>query len=260
MGDITLDSFRKIANVDVRTKDQIVDLRRGRGGDTLIARDIKDAKKAVAGESYVRNTFYNAIVKSLQKTGKELDEGLLDWVRGKLGIVQSRRPLPPKPLTMRMIKECLERVDSQSTQNIYHDGYTDDFVMVAHGDDSFFDNHLQKEFAAIREKFAGRMHAGAGTVITAEQLELTIAAGGKAFSGEIRTMLRKEPKPPELTERQREILRSVVGGQSSDAIAATLGISADAVNQHLDAIRKKLGAANRIEAVAIALRKHMLKI
>ena len=88
----------------------------------------------------------------------------------------------------------------------------------------------------------------------------TIAAGGKAFSGEIRTMLRKEPKPPELTERQREILRSVVGGQSSDAIAATLGISADAVNQHLDAIRKKLGAANRIEAVAIALRKHLLKI
>ena len=88
----------------------------------------------------------------------------------------------------------------------------------------------------------------------------TVAAGGKAFSGEIRTMLRKEPKPPELTERQREILRSVVGGQSSDAIAATLGISADAVNQHLDAIRKKLGAANRIEAVAIALRKHLLKI
>ena len=88
----------------------------------------------------------------------------------------------------------------------------------------------------------------------------TVAAGGKAFSGEIRTMLRKEPKPPELTERQREILRSVVGGQSSDAIAATLGISADAVNQHLDAIRKKLGAANRTEAVAIALRKHLLKI
>ena len=88
----------------------------------------------------------------------------------------------------------------------------------------------------------------------------TVAAGGKAFSGEIRTMLRKEPKPPELTERQREILRSVVGGQSSDAIAATLGISADAVNQHLDAIRKKLGAVNRIEAVAIALRKHLLKI
>ena len=88
----------------------------------------------------------------------------------------------------------------------------------------------------------------------------TVAAGGKAFSGEIRTMLRKDPKPPELTERQREILRSVVGGQSSDAIAATLGISADAVNQHLDAIRKKLGAANRIEAVAIALRKHLLKM
>ena len=45
-----------------------------------------------------------------------------------------------------------------------------------------------------------------------------------------------------------------------DAIAAKLGISSDAVNQHINAIRTKLGAANRAEAVAIALRKHLLKI
>ena len=49
-------------------------------------------------------------------------------------------------------------------------------------------------------------------------------------------------------------------GLASDAIAAKLGISSDAVNQHINAIRTKLGAANRAEAVAIALRKHLLKI
>lgn len=32
---------------------------------------------------------------------------------------------------------------------------------------------------AIRAKFADRMHVGAGTVLTAEQLEMTIAAGGE---------------------------------------------------------------------------------
>ena len=86
-----------------------------------------------------------------------------------------------------------------------------------------------------------------------------VAAGGSAFSPEIRAMM-KEPPPPELTKRQQEVLTDIVHGLASDAIAAKLGISTDAVNQHLDAIRKKLGAANRTEAVAIALRKQLLKI
>ena len=87
-----------------------------------------------------------------------------------------------------------------------------------------------------------------------------VAAGKQAFSREIKAMLRSEPEPPELTERQQELLSSIVRGLSSEAIAANLGISAYSVNQQLDAIRKKLGAANRTEAVAIALRKHLLKI
>lgn len=88
----------------------------------------------------------------------------------------------------------------------------------------------------------------------------TVAAGGEAFSPEIRTMLKNEPHPPSLTDRQHEILELTVNGLSSDEIATRLKISAYAVNQHLDTIRKKLGAANRTEAVAIALRKHLLKI
>ena len=70
----------------------------------------------------------------------------------------------------------------------------------------------------------------------------------------------KAPQPPELTSRQREILEGIALGLASDAIAAKIGISADTVNQHLDAIRKKLGAANRTEAVAIAFRKQLLKL
>ena len=88
----------------------------------------------------------------------------------------------------------------------------------------------------------------------------SVASGKQAFSREIKAMLKNEPEPPELTERQQELLASIVKGLASEAIAADLGISAYSVNQQLDAIRKKLGAANRAEAVAIALRKHLLKI
>ena len=88
----------------------------------------------------------------------------------------------------------------------------------------------------------------------------TVANGGTVFTPEIESMLETEDEPPELTRRQQEILESIMHGLASDAIAAKLGISTPAVNQHINAIRTKLGAANRTEAVAIALRKHLLKI
>ena len=87
-----------------------------------------------------------------------------------------------------------------------------------------------------------------------------VAAGKQAFSREIKVLLKNEPEPPELTKRQCELLSSIIRGLATDAIAENLGISSYSVNQQLDAIRKKLGAANRTEAVAIALRKHLLKI
>ena len=87
-----------------------------------------------------------------------------------------------------------------------------------------------------------------------------VAAGKQAFSREIKVLLKNEPEPPELTKRQCELLSSIIRGLATDAIAENLGISSYSVNQQLDAIRKKLGAANRTEAVAIALRKQLLKM
>ena len=88
----------------------------------------------------------------------------------------------------------------------------------------------------------------------------TVAASGTAFSPEIETMIKSEPHPPELTERQRKILDATSKGLSSDQIADHLGISTYAVNQHLDAIRRKLGAHNRAETVTIAFRKQLLTV
>ena len=64
---------------------------------------------------------------------------------------------------------------------------------------------------------------------------------------------------PELTERQKVILKSITEGLTNYAIAARLGISEDGVKRHVSAILLKLGVESRAEAVALAFRKHLLK-
>ena len=87
-----------------------------------------------------------------------------------------------------------------------------------------------------------------------------VAAGGQYLSPEIRQQLAADPPLPDLTPRQMEILSSMVRGLTDRDIARQLGIRQDGVNDHVSAILQKLNAANRTEAVAVALRKHLLKI
>ena len=87
-----------------------------------------------------------------------------------------------------------------------------------------------------------------------------IAGGGTYVSSEIKRQLKSDPPIPDLTPRQLEILESMIRGLTNRDIARELGIRQDGVNDHVRAILAKVGAANRTEAVAIALRKHLLKI
>lgn len=87
-----------------------------------------------------------------------------------------------------------------------------------------------------------------------------ILDGEKVLSPEIEHMLKNEPEIPKLTERQQDILDSIARGLTNKDIAIMLGLKPSGVRVHIDAILSKLGAANRSEAVAIALRKHLLKI
>ena len=68
------------------------------------------------------------------------------------------------------------------------------------------------------------------------------------------------PEPPVFTRRQREILESVTRGLTNPDIAKQLGISTDAVKQHLNAIYQKLDVSTRTEAITVALRRQLLKI
>ena len=88
----------------------------------------------------------------------------------------------------------------------------------------------------------------------------TVADGGRAFSPEIEHHAKEHPLPPELTRRQMEILHSVTRGLTNPDIAKQFDITVDGVKAHLNAIFKKLGAANRSEAITIALRRHLLKL
>ena len=86
-----------------------------------------------------------------------------------------------------------------------------------------------------------------------------IAEGERVVSDEVRELMVKAPPVPELTERQRMILKSITDGLTNYAIATRLGISEDGVKRHVNAIFLKLGVESRAEAVALAFRKHLLK-
>ena len=87
-----------------------------------------------------------------------------------------------------------------------------------------------------------------------------IAGGERVISPEIKRQFAEDPPVPSLTQRQTEILLSITRGLTNADIAKQFGIREDSVKEHINAIFSKLGASNRSEAVAIALRKHLLKI
>lgn len=95
------------------------------------------------------------------------------------------------------------------------------------------------------------------TLITAIR---AVAAGKRVIAPEIQQMLMEDPPVPKLTPRQKEILASVARGLSNEDIALQFGIGKSSAKEHVILICRKLGAANRAEAVTIALRKHLLDI
>ncbi len=66
--------------------------------------------------------------------------------------------------------------------------------------------------------------------------------------------------PEPLTARELEVLRLLGQGASNDQIAATLKIALRTAKVHVQNILGKLGAANRTEAVSIAVRQGLLSL
>ena len=88
----------------------------------------------------------------------------------------------------------------------------------------------------------------------------TVMDGKTAIHEEVSSHLADIKPQPEFTQRQLEILQALATGLTDKAIAEQFEISVAGVRKHLNAIMAKLGAFSRTEAVAVALRKHLLDL
>ncbi len=120
---------------------------------------------------------------------------------------------------------------------------------------------------AASDAIARALELGAAGAVmkTAEDEELvsiirTVASGGHVVSDEIQKLLADDPPAEKLTARQMDILESVTRGLTNADIAKMLGLREQSIKEHISAIFTKIGAANRSEAVAITLRKQLLKL
>ena len=86
-----------------------------------------------------------------------------------------------------------------------------------------------------------------------------VKAGERVIPERIQRQAEEDCSVPNLSDRHLEILRSVSQGYSNADIAKQLGLSEITIKKQLSAIFERLGVSNRSEAVALALRKQMLK-
>jgi DNA-binding NarL/FixJ family response regulator len=98
---------------------------------------------------------------------------------------------------------------------------------------------------------------------------LTRSAGSELLLEAVGAALRQEPfvdpaVPPrgsrgKLTRRQRQILQLLADGESINAAARELGVGEETIKTHTKNILVRLGARNRSNAVAIALRESLIE-
>ena len=85
-----------------------------------------------------------------------------------------------------------------------------------------------------------------------------VAEGRTYVPEEIRKLYEARSHAPELTPRELETLQLLAQGLSNREIAARLGVSENGAKVHLKHVNEKLDAKDRVDAVAIGLRKGLL--
>lgn len=87
-----------------------------------------------------------------------------------------------------------------------------------------------------------------------------VANGQKHIPPQVAAKLAERMLTPELTERERDVLRELVAGRSNREIGAALAISEGTVRTHVQSILSKLGAQDRTQAVTMALRRGLMRL
>jgi DNA-binding CsgD family transcriptional regulator len=73
-------------------------------------------------------------------------------------------------------------------------------------------------------------------------------------------IMRNSVPPIKLTRREREVLQAAADGKDTSCIATLLGISEATALAHFTSAFRKLGAENRVHAIAIALQKNLITL
>jgi len=86
-----------------------------------------------------------------------------------------------------------------------------------------------------------------------------VAEGGTFIDASLGGLLVGGRNGAALTEREHDVLALLTEGLSNAEIAERLGISAQTVRTHIEKAMARLGAATRTQAVAIALRRSLIR-
>ena len=87
-----------------------------------------------------------------------------------------------------------------------------------------------------------------------------VHAGKKRVPPELAAQLAEHMSDESLTAREVEVLRHVSGGNRNRDIAELLYISEETVKVHVKHIMDKLGAKDRTQAIAIAVRRGIIQL
>lgn len=87
-----------------------------------------------------------------------------------------------------------------------------------------------------------------------------VHAGKKAIPPQIAARLAEHFSDETLTEREIDVLRHIAGGNRNRDIGERLFISEETVKVHIKHIMEKLGASDRTQAVAIAVRRGIIQL
>jgi DNA-binding NarL/FixJ family response regulator len=87
-----------------------------------------------------------------------------------------------------------------------------------------------------------------------------VHAGKKRIPAEVAAHLADYYGDDALTEREIDVLQHVAGGNRNRDIAERLFISEETVKVHVKHIMEKLGASDRTQAVAIAVRRGIIQL
>lgn len=130
----------------------------------------------------------------------------------------------------------------------------------------FLSGHATSELAyhALALGAGGYLTKGTGLQEIGDAI-VAVAGGATVLSPEIQAVLAEEiqhrgaAERPLLTEREQQILAMLTEGRSAPAMAGELHLSPATVKTHLTRLYDKLGVSDRAAAVAVGMRRGLVR-